>query len=179
MEETGAGGRLVATAAAMNSFQIQLGRNTRFAMLGGMKLMPVLLVLLLCAIALGKEAQPAVDEKVLRLDPIKIRENAIIDFAVDIVIYVEPETKEVTHIFITKVHPGTDADKAGLQEGDEIVKLDGKPVKGLDPRIIKDSPLGRILLNRTPGEPLNLEVITHRKQEVTLRAQRDLSPYAR
>ena len=85
----------------------------------------------------------------------------------------------MTHIFITKVHPGTDADKAGLQEGDEIVKLDGEPVKGLDPRIVKDSPLGRILLNRTPGEALNLEVITHRKQELTLHAQRELPPYAR
>jgi hypothetical protein len=163
----------------MNSFQNQLGRNTRLAMLGGMKLLPGLLVLLLCAIALGKEAQPPADDKVLKLDPMRIRENAIIAFAVDIVIYVEPATKVVTHIFITKVHPGTDADKAGLQEGDEIVKLDGEPVKGLDPRIVKDSPLGRILLNRAPGEPLNLEVITHRKQEVTLRAQRDLSPYGR
>ena len=146
---------------------------------GGMKLLPVLLALLVLVPAFGKEAPPAADDKVLKLDPLKIHENAIIAFAVNIVIYVEPETKKVTHIFITKVHPGTDADKAGLQEGDEIVKLDGEPVKGLDPRIVKDSPLGRILLNRTPGEPLNLEVITHRKQELTLRAQRDLPAYAR
>lgn len=146
---------------------------------GGMKLLPVLLALLVLVPAFGKEAPPAADDTVLKLDPLKIHENAIIAFAVNIVIYVEPDTKKVTHIFITKVHPGTDADKAGLQEGDEIVKLDGEPVKGLDPRIVKDSPLGRILLNRPPGEPLNLEVITHRKQELTLRAQRDLPAYAR
>lgn len=145
----------------------------------GMKPLPLLLALLVLVPAFGKEAPPAADDQVLKLDPLKIRENAIIAFAVNIVIYVEPETKKVTHIFITKVHPGTDADKAGLQEGDEIVKLDGEPVKGLDPRIVKDSPLGRILLNRAPGEPLNLEVITHRKQELTLRAQRDLPAYAR
>ena len=59
------------------------------------------------------------------------------------------------------------------------MQLDGEPVKGLDPRIVKDAPLGRILLNRAPGEPLNLEVITHRKQEMTLHAQRDLPPAAR
>ena len=144
-----------------------------------MKLLPVLLTLLVLVPAFGKETPPAADDKVLKLEPLKIRENAIIAFALDIVIYVEPDNKKVTHIFITKVHPGTDADKAGLQEGDEIVKLDGEPVKGLDPRIVKDSPLGRILLNRTPGEALNLEVITHRKQELTLHAQRELPPYAR
>ena len=144
-----------------------------------MKLLPMLLALLVIVPAFSMDAPPSTDEKVLKLDPLKIRENAIIAFAVDIIIYVEPETRKVSHIFLTKIHPGTDADKAGLKEGDEIVKLDGQPVKGLDPRIVKDSPLGQILLNRTPGEPLNLEVITHRTQEFTLRAQKDLPPYAR
>jgi len=140
----------------------------------GMKLLSVLvpLVLLGLAPAFGKEAPPPADDKVLKLDPLQIHDNAIISFAVDIVIYVEPETKKVTHVFITKVRPGTDAEQAGLQPGDEIVKLDGQPVKDMDPRIVKDSPLGHTLLNRTPGEPLNLEIITHRTQNFTLRATR-------
>ena len=77
-----------------------------------MKLLPVLLALLVLVPAFGKEAPPPADDKVLKLEPLKIRENAIIAFAVDIIIYVEPDTRKVTHIFITKVHPGTDADKA-------------------------------------------------------------------
>ena len=145
----------------------------------GMKLPPVLLALLVLAPAFGKEAPASVDDKLLKLEPLKIHDNSIIAFAIDIVIYVEPATKKVTHIFITKVHPDTDAAKAGLQEGDEIIKLDGAPVKALDPQIVKDSPLGHILLNRTPGEALNLEIITHRTQNITLQAQRDLPPYAR
>jgi len=137
-----------------------------------MKPLLAILGLLLLAPAHGNETPPPAEDPVLKLDPLKIHDNAIISFAVDIVIYVEPDNKKVTHVFITKVRPGTDAEQAGLQPGDEIVKLDGQPVKGLDPRIGKDSPLGRILLNRTPGEPLKLEIITHRTQDFTLRANR-------
>jgi len=144
-----------------------------------MKLLPVLLVLLALVPASSKEAEPIPDDKLLKLDPLKIHENAIISFALDIVIYVDPQDRKVSHIFITKVAHGSDAEKAGLQPGDEIVKLDGEPVKGQDPRVLKDSPLGRLLLNRSPSEFLKFEIIAHRTQEFTLRAQRDLLPIAR
>jgi len=137
-----------------------------------MKFPVALLFLLLFTAVWGKDTPPVVNEKPVVLEPFKVRDNAIISFAIDIVIYASPETRTVTHIVISRVRPGTDAERAGLQAGDEIVKLDGEPVKGLDPRVVKDSPLGKILLNRDPGEPLKLEIITHRTEHFVLHAQK-------
>jgi C-terminal processing protease CtpA/Prc len=95
-----------------------------------------------------------------------------VTFAVDIGISVSQETKRVDRAFITRVRPGTDADKAGLRAEDEILKLDGVPVAGMDPGIDASSQLGRLLRNRMPGDTLRIEATTLRAREITLRAQR-------
>lgn len=136
---------------------------------------PLLALLCLAPVfAKDKDAGPpgAADDKVLVLEPYKIQGSPVLSFAFDITVYGDPKTKTVTRIFIARVVPNTDAEKAGLQRGDEIVKLNGVPVKGLEARISPDSALGQIFLNREPGEPLDLEVIVHRAEKFTLRAQR-------
>lgn len=139
-----------------------------------MKPLPVLLALACLTPAPGKEKNPPApaNEKILVLDPIKIQGSPIISYAIDISVYADPKTKKVNRIFITRVIPGTDAERAGLQAGDEIVRLDGVAVKELDSEVSVRSPLGRIFLNRRPGEPLNLVVLTRRPEKVTLQAQR-------
>jgi S1-C subfamily serine protease len=137
-----------------------------------MKPVPLLLTLL-CVVSLpGKDPIEPADRKVVVLEPLVIREKPIISYAIDITVYADPATKKVSRIFIARVLPGTDAEKAGLQAGDEIVSLGGTPVKELDARVAPDSALGRLFLNREPGEALDLEVVTHRTQKFTLRAQR-------
>lgn len=144
-----------------------------------MKAVPLLLALVCLATVSGKnESPPAApaQDKVLVLEPLKIHGSPIISFAIDITVYATPETKKVNRIFISRVLPDTDAEKAGLKAGDEIVKLDGVPVKEFDAVVSVESPLGRVLLNRDPGVPLKLEVITRRTEQFTLRAQRGLLP---
>jgi len=127
------------------------------------------LLLLIPAVVCGQPA-PAAKEKPIELEPMKIHEKPIIAFAVDIVIYSGTDNQAVTRIFITRVLPDTDAERAGLRQGDEILKLDGTPVKGMDPVVAAGSPLGRLLLNRPPGDTMRFEVFTRRVQEHTLRA---------
>ncbi|AOS44707.1 PDZ domain (Also known as DHR or GLGF) [Lacunisphaera limnophila] len=143
-----------------------------------MKAVP-LLIALVCFVQLpAKESSPAVPagDKVLVLEPLRIHGSPIISFAIDITVYAHPETKKVNRIFIAKVLPGTDAEKAGLKPGDEIVQLDGVAVTEFDAVVSIESPLGRILLDRDAGEPLKLEVITRRTEQFTLRAQRSVRP---
>jgi S1-C subfamily serine protease len=139
-----------------------------------MKAAPLLLALLCLAAVSGKDQNPPVlvEDKIVVLEPLKIQGSPIISFAIDITVYADPKTRKVDRIFIARVLPDTDAEKAGLQKGDEIVKLDGVAVKDFDAVVSLESPLGRILLNRFPGEALKMEVIARRPQSFTLRAQR-------
>jgi predicted metalloprotease with PDZ domain len=146
-----------------------------------MKAASFLLALVCLATLSGKDKIPPVvaNEKVLVLEPFKVSESPLISYAIDIAVYAEPKTKTVTRIFITRVLEDTDAARAGLQPGDEIVSLDGVPVKGMEARVGPDSALGRFLLNRDHGEKLNFEIITRRTEKVTLRAQRGIPGISR
>ena len=139
---------------------------------------PFLLTLLCLATVSAKDNNPPtpVNDKIIVLEPYVIHGSPIISFAIDITVYGDPTTKKVSRIFISRVLPGTDAENAGLKAGDEIVKADGVAVNELDGVVTVSSALGRIFLNRRPGEALKLEVLTRRAEQVTLLAQRDSLP---
>lgn len=131
----------------------------------------VLLASLVLLAPLGAKDKAPADGKVFILEPFKVKGAAASNFAIDIRILVDAGTNKVYKILITRVVEDSDAAELGLQTGDEIVKIDGVPVEGMDPKVDISSQIGRIFLNRQPGDKLKLEVLTRRIQEVTLRAQ--------
>lgn len=158
---------------------MKLGRELRPAKFRGMRFLAPYFFCLLCVAGHGRDQPPpakpvipppAEKEKAIELEPFKVHEKPIISFAVDIVVRNDPATGRVTRIFITRVLPRTDAERAGLREGDEIVSLDGVAVKGLDATVAAGSPLGRFLLGRDPGDTLTFGVVMRRTRECTLRA---------
>jgi predicted metalloprotease with PDZ domain len=139
-----------------------------------MKFVPLLIALLSTASLAAADNLPAKTDKLLVLDPMVIRTEPVGSFAIEIGITINPDTKKVDRMFITGVRASSDADEAGLQSGDEILKIDGRSVQEFDAVLRKDSPLGRILRDRDPGDPLNLEIRVRRTQTYTLRAQKSL-----
>ena len=141
---------------------------------GAMKLaLPLVSLVLLVFLAplSAKEKPPApANGQVIALEPFKVQGTAASNFGIDIRILVDVRTKKVFKIVITRVAEDSDASDLGLQVGDEIVKIDGLLVQGMDPKIDTTSQIGRIFLNRHPGDQLKLEVITRRPQKITLRA---------
>ena len=119
-----------------------------------------------------KDAPERIDDKLVVLEPFKVKVDPISSFAFDIRIYSDPETKKVDRMFVTGVLEGSDAARADLRTGDEIVKIDGMAVKDMEARLGPGSQLGALLLNRQAGEPMNLEIIARRTQQMTLHAQR-------
>jgi serine protease Do len=68
-------------------------------------------------------------------------------------VQIEPVTKEIAEsiglgkaqgALINRIEPGAPADKAGLEAGDVIIKIDGKPIE-------KSSDLPRVVGNTKPG----------------------------
>ncbi len=55
------------------------------------------------------------------------------------------------------VVPGSAADKAGLQENDIILEIDGK-------KISKDNPLNKIILSKNPGDKISLKILRKGKE---------------
>ena len=138
-----------------------------------MKPLATLLVAVLVVGALpGEETPPITDDKVVVLEAMKITGTPIISYAIDIRVYQDPDTKKVDRIFITKVYPHTDAEAADLQIGDEILRINDVPVQDYEASVSVKSPLGKLLLNRFPGEAIRLDVLTRKTEKVTLRAQR-------
>lgn len=135
-----------------------------------MKLAHALLLLSLPCLVLAKEKEPPKPEgETVTLDTFKVRDNAVSSFAISLRILYNKDHKN-TRIFITYVMKNSDADRLGLHVGDEIMKINGQPVENLEPRVTPDTELGKLLLNRHPGDPLALEVMVRRAQQVTLRA---------
>ena len=141
-----------------------------------MKFLRLLAALLSPVLLLAADKPPAKQEQVLVLDPLMIRAEKIGSYAIEIGIKINADTKKVERMFVTGVRENSDAENAGLQPGDEIMKLDGRPVTEFDASLRKNGPLGRILIDRDLGDPLKLEVLVRRTQAFTLRAEARLEP---
>ncbi len=136
-----------------------------------MKAVPALLALL-CVVPVWAKEKPGPKDPKVVLETFRINTDPISSFAFDLRIYSDPKTKKVTRMFVGRVQSDTDAERLGLRENDEIIKVDGMEVKGMEARLSQGSQLGALFLNREPGEPLNLEVITTRTVKLTVRAQK-------
>ncbi len=114
-------------------------------------------------------AATSADEKVVNLEPFRVKGNAVGNFAITVQVFIREDNGKM-QLIISKVLPDSDAERAGLQEGDEIVKIGGLLVADMEPDVGKDSALGRLLLNRKSGDILDLEVVNRRPRPVRLRA---------
>ncbi|WP_438481880.1 PDZ domain-containing protein [Oleiharenicola lentus] len=130
----------------------------------------VLTVVLIACAALGVKKAPDLKEEVVQLEPLKISAPPVNSFPIELDVRVMKETRQVVSIVIASVQAESDAAAEGLQPGDEIIKINGQPVAGMDGRVNLEAQLGKLLINRPLGERIQLEVVTKRTKTVTLRS---------
>lgn len=83
---------------------------------------------------------------------------------------IELEVKDVNGLYVTDISPGGAAEKAGIKEGDIIVKLDNKP-------IYYSSDLQEKVYRLRPGDKVNLTYKRDgREREVSLTLQEEVKP---
>lgn len=119
-------------------------------------------------VTLAPEA-PKPEEKVVVMEPFRVRGNAVGNFAISVQVFINKDTGRM-QLFVSKVTPGSDAERLGLRAGDEIIRIGGHVVADLEPDVGRDSVLGKLLLNRKSGEILDLEYVTRQPRAVKLRA---------
>lgn len=129
----------------------------------------LLALLLLPAFSPARAAAPAKAPPV-KLAPFVVKSDPVNSYAFDLLVNIDKATRKIMRLTITGVQADSDAARAGLQPGDQIVKINGQDVTSLSPQTGPDSELNRLLLNRPPGESLRLEVLTKRTLSVTLHA---------
>ncbi len=132
------------------------------------KMLPLAALLSLPLLAIS-DPRPAVESEVL-LKPFVVKSDPINSYAFALTVSVDTSTKKIARLIITAVGEDSDAERAGLRNGDEIVRINGLPVSDLNPDLGPNGQFHQWLINRPVGEKLNIEVVTKRTMRVTLNA---------
>lgn len=112
---------------------------------------------------------PVPEEKVVVMEPYRVRGNAVGNFAISVQVFIDKDTGKM-RLYVSKVAPGSDAERLGLRAGDEIIKIGGHLVADMEPDVRKESLLGQLLLNRRSGDMLELEYVSRQPRTAKLRA---------
>lgn len=124
-----------------------------------------------CALPLrgGEPAAPLPDEKI-ELPKLAVKGTPICSYGIGVVGLREPGTKKIKRLFVEDVAENSPAQHAGIQDGDEILSINGLKVAGMDGYMKPGSQLFELLINQPPGRAIRLEVVIHNVQAVTLKA---------
>lgn len=126
--------------------------------------------LLVALVATAAATTPPTEGPVTKLAPFRVKDEAINSFGFDLKIYHDKQTKKVLRIFFGEIKSGSSAAALDIEPGDEIAKINGRPVSDFPAAIGVDSDLGKLFLARPPGDTLDLEIIRHRRETVTVKA---------
>ena len=92
------------------------------------------------------------------LQPVRIRNTPLTTFPISLRVASSAIDARVATITITAVPRDSEAEDKGIRVGDAIVAIDGRPVAEFPAGVAKDDPLGRIFMNRRPGDKVTLEL---------------------
>jgi len=130
----------------------------------------LLLLLALCLVPASavEPKPPAASEKIVKLDPFKVRDDPLNSFGFDLRIYYDKKNHKVSRIFFGPIHESSSAAELDVQPGDELVSINGRPVSEFPSGVEMGTELGKLFLDRQPGDALDLGIIRHRPGKVTV-----------
>ena len=94
------------------------------------------------------------------LAPYRVQDNPLTSYPVSLRVQRNHTTDRVEKIVVTEVPPDSTTERAGVKVGDEILRINGRPVVEFGGGVGRRSELGRILVDRPPGSTVELDLIT-------------------
>lgn len=104
------------------------------------------------------------------LPPLEVKDNAYCNFGISVQALGNPQTRQITRLFITDVWEKSEAEKLGLKPGDEILAINGIKVSDMKGGMQRGSDLFELLVNRGKGARIRLEVEVRVTKRFTLTA---------
>jgi hypothetical protein len=94
------------------------------------------------------------------LAPFRVQDNPLTSYPVSLRVQRNHTTDRVEKIIVTEVPPDSNTERAGVKVGDEILRINGRPVVEFGGGVGRRSELGRILVDRPPGSTVELDLVT-------------------
>ena len=105
---------------------------------------------------------------VVHLPEVEVKTTAYCNFGFGIVVFGDVKAGEIRRILIDEVKNDSAASRMGLQRGDEILSVNGVRVVDMKGGMKGGSDLFRLLINRPPGERIDVEVAVRVVKRVSL-----------
>jgi hypothetical protein len=102
-----------------------------------------------------KKAAP-VPAGAVALTPFRVQEDPVTSFPISLRVTRDNRQDHLDHIFVTDVPEGSITEQVGVKIGDEILRIDGRPVVEFSGGLGRRSELGKILIDRRPGSTVEL-----------------------
>ena len=109
--------------------------------------------------AILRQKKPVAGD-VVEMAPFRAQDSPVTGFPIGLAVTTNPLTGKVKKITVNDVPAGSTTERAGIRVGDQIVGIDHRKVQEFAVGIGQHSELGRIFLNRDPGDEVQLEVLT-------------------
>lgn len=92
------------------------------------------------------------------MDAYTVKNTPVSDFPLSIDIERSPDNARVATITVSGVPADSTTERAGVQQGDVVLSINGRKSTDYAAGVGKDTELGRIFLNRSPGDEIVLEI---------------------
>ncbi len=96
----------------------------------------------------------------VQLAPLRIVGRPVTSFGLSLLILENVKARCVERLFVYAVADRSEAQWKGVAAGDEIVRVDGRPVRLLPAKFDGGSPLHACFVDRRRGDRVTLEILT-------------------
>lgn len=93
------------------------------------------------------------------LEPYTVNDSPLISYPISFKVTRDRKANHVNEIIVSEVPEDSLTEKAGVKPGDRVIRINGRPAESFTAGVTRESELGKIFIDRPPGETVQLELL--------------------